>query len=234
LRCIDNLGKASREKLERARALGPFQSIRDAVVRTGLSSQALAALAQAGAFDSFLGEEGDLGRRRKALWRVLREGRIPSQGLDRFGRPEQARVHFEPLSRHELIVQDLIHTGLCTHGHPMETLRADLEARGIRSARALKKVCNGRWVKVAGMVTVRQRPGTAKGFLFLTLEDETGMMNIIVAPQVFDRYRKPLLTLSFLEIHGVAQVEGEGVQIKARHFYPLDGQGARVPSRDFH
>lgn len=233
LRCIDRLGREARKKLEVARAEGPFESIRDVVERTKLSSQALGSLAQAGAFDGFVGEPGDGVSRRAALWAVLREARIPVEGLARYAAKEREKTQFEPLSRQDLIIQDYVFTGMCTHGHPMENLRSQLQEWGILSAADLTTVQNGDWIRTAGMVIVRQRPSTAKGFMFISMEDETGISNVIVAPKLFEQYRKVIVSNPFLEIHGVAQITGDTVQIKARSVYPLQGR-APVRSHDFH
>ena len=233
LRCVDQLGKESRSKLEVARAEGPFESIRDIVVRTGLGSRELGVLAQAGAFDGFVDGSADECSRREALWSVLREARIPTTGLARFGRKEQEKAQFESLEREEVIIQDYVFTGLSTNGHPMENLRPALAARGVKTAQEATEVRSGEWVRVAGMVIVRQRPSTAKGFTFVSMEDETGISNVIVSPQLFGQYRAVILSTAFLEVQGIAQVTGATVQIKARRIYPLDGR-APVRSHDFH
>jgi len=229
LRCVNRLGKESQRKLELARVDGPFTSIRDVVVRTKLPQHALASLAKAGAFDGFI----ESGHRREALWAVLREAQIPVEGLARYGVAEQQSVEFEPLEEQELIVQDYVFTGLCTHGHPMESLRPFLEQRRIYTCEGLSEAHDGDWVRVAGMAIVRQRPGTAKGFMFISLEDETGISNIIVAPKVFEKYRKIINTSGFLEIHGVAQVEPGNVQIKARAIYRLEAGKAPVKAHNY-
>ncbi len=205
----------------------------------------MASLAQAGAFDGFLDDEhqgvalGDPAsevseHRRAALWRVLREARIPTTGLARFGAEERDPVAFDALAPHERIVHDYVFTGLSTHGHPMEVLRPQLRERNVLSAADAARVRDGAWIKVAGMVIVRQRPATAKGFTFLSLEDETGVTNVIVAPQLFEKHRKVLTSQAFLEIHGVAQVTGPTVQVRARDLYALGPAEAPARSRDFH
>ncbi len=233
LRCINKLGAKSRRKLEQARAAGPFTSVRDVVVRTELPSPALSSLAQAGAFDGFVEGTANGKHRRKVLWEVLKEAQIPTSGLARYGGQERSEVTFEPLSKQELIVQDYVFTGLCTHGHPMENLRKNLEEHGIKSAQGLTKVKNGSWVSVAGMVIVRQRPGTAKGFMFISMEDETGISNIIVSPKLFDKYKSVIVSNAFLEIQGIAQVTGDTVQVKAQRIYAMEGRVV-VRSHDFH
>lgn len=234
LRCITGLGKKARVLLETARAMGTFNSIRDVVVRTGLSQKALATLAQAGAFDSFLGKEVSPKRRRQALWSVLRESRIPASGLDRHGGAEQGEVNFEPLTRAEIIGHDYRYVGLSAEGHPMEILRPELSRRGILSAQELKSAPDDHWVRLAGLVLVRQRPGTAKGFVFISLEDETGISNVIVTPQLFKRYQEVILLNPILEIHGIAQNQSGAVQVRGRHFYGLDGFGSPIQARNFH
>ncbi|MBN1946216.1 MAG: error-prone DNA polymerase [Bradymonadales bacterium] len=233
LRCIEGLGNKARQKLEQARQEGPFQTLREVVVRTGLTAPQLARLARAGAFDGFLGQTSECERRRQALWAVLKEGRVPADSLDRFSMPELP-VAFEPMSRQEQIVCDYLFAGLCTHGHAMEPLRPRLDGRRVLSAVQLKRVKNGSAVRTAGMIIARQRPRTAKGFAFLTLEDETGLTHIILTPPVFERNRAQILSATFCEIHGTAQVQGNLVQIKARRFYPLDAGGVPVVSHDFH
>jgi error-prone DNA polymerase len=228
------MGAESKRKLESARAQGPFLSIRDVLVRTRLPANALASLAQAGAFDSLLGELGGRERRREALWTVLREGRVPIEGLASHAGDEGRLLEFEPLDRSQRIVQDYVFTGLSTEGHPMEILRPALAERGVLSAAQLRLVDDGVWVRTAGLVIVRQRPGTAKGFVFISLEDETGMTNVIVTPQLFERYHRAIMAGAFLEIHGVAQIEGQSVQVRGRRFFSLHHHGTPSVSRDFH
>ncbi|NIR31745.1 MAG: hypothetical protein GWN21_01405, partial [Gammaproteobacteria bacterium] len=93
----------------------------------------------------------------------------------------------------ELVAADYTTTGLCTHGHPMEHLRESLRARGVLSAEELKRVRSGQRVRVAGVVICRQRPGTAKGVCFVTLEDETGFSNFVIYSELFRRYRRTIV-----------------------------------------
>jgi error-prone DNA polymerase len=98
----------------------------------------------------------------------------------------------------------------------------------------IRKLRDGSFVRVAGWVIVRQRPGTAKGFMFLTLEDETGVSNIIVTPQLFDRYRLELVEHPFLLIEGALQNQDNVISVKARHIQPLTLKVEAAPSHDFH
>jgi len=112
--------------------------------------------------------------------------------------------------------------------------RAWLDTMKVTPAGDLKRMRNGRWVKVAGWVIVRQRPGTAKGFVFLSMEDETGIANIIVTPQLFETNRLPLVNFPFLLIEGVLQHQDNVVSVKARHIEPLEMKVESVGSHDFH
>jgi error-prone DNA polymerase len=116
----------------------------------------------------------------------------------------------------------------------MSHLRRDLQRRGICAAADLKNVANGNWVKTAGVVIVRQRPGTAKGFLFITLEDETGMSNVIVVPDVFQKHRTLLQSAGILQVEGPLQCQDGVIHVRGRRFQRLDvDRGALPASHDF-
>jgi error-prone DNA polymerase len=133
----------------------------------------------------------------------------------------------------ERLIADFRGMGLTVGRHPMAHRRPQLDAQGIHRARELKSLPDGRWARVAGCVIVRQRPGTAKGFVFLSLEDETGIANIIVEPPLFERERKALTGASFLVVSGVLQNQDGVVSVKARAVEPLRA-GAAPESHDFH
>jgi error-prone DNA polymerase len=124
-------------------------------------------------------------------------------------------------------------TGLTIGRHPMAYRRAELNEQGVLRAIDLQQIRNGRRVKVAGVVIVRQRPGTAKGFLFLSLEDETGVANIIVTPNLFDSNRAAI-DCPFLLIEGVLQNQDNTISVKARRIQPLHFTAAAAASHDFH
>jgi error-prone DNA polymerase len=115
----------------------------------------------------------------------------------------------------------------------MALRRAELAARGVRRARDLATGTDGERVRVAGSVIVRQRPGTAKGFVFLSLEDETGIANVIVTPQLFARQRRPLVAEPFLMAEGILQIQDGVVSIRAARVEPLARLDHVVPSHDF-
>jgi len=125
-------------------------------------------------------------------------------------------------------------TGLTIGRHPVASHRAELNKLGAARAADIHQLRNGRPVRVAGWVIVRQRPGTAKGFVFLTLEDETGVANIIITPQLFDKNRLVLVDHPFLLIDGTLQNQDNVVSVKAKQVRPLSFTVAAAPSHDFH
>jgi error-prone DNA polymerase len=140
------------------------------------------------------------------------------------------------MTRVELVAADYMTTGLCTHGHPMEHLRASLRARGVMSAEELGRARSGERVKVAGVVICRQRPGTARGVCFITLEDETGFSNFVVYSDLFQRCRKTIVRSPVLLIEGVAQNEQGVVNVQARRIEAIEPQAGAdaIESHDFH
>jgi error-prone DNA polymerase len=228
LRYVRGLGSRAEEKLKAAwEAGGPFRSVEDVVRRSGLGLPALKTLAEAGAFRTLWGPG-----RRAALWEVL--ARLAQKPLARVESTRQPKL--KEMKKVELVAADYTTTGLCTHGHPMEHLRAALRAQGVLSAEELRRVPSGRRVKVAGVVICRQRPGTAKGVCFITLEDETGFSNFVVYADLFQRYRKTIVRSPVLLIEGIAQNEQDVVNVQVRQITAIAPQaGAEViESHDFH
>jgi error-prone DNA polymerase len=147
-----------------------------------------------------------------------------------------------PLTPLERVVADYDGTGLTIGPHPMSYRRAEMALRGVLRATDLSKARAGRRVRVAGAVITRQRPGTAKGFVFLTVEDETGIANVIVRPDVYDAHRMTVIEAPFLLIEGILQQQEGVTSIRAERLYvigggPPAGESAEamppVPSRDF-
>ena len=124
-------------------------------------------------------------------------------------------------------------TGLTIGPHPMALRRSDLSMRGVLRASDLPQARNGRRVRVAGMVITRQRPGTAKGFVFLTLEDETGISNVIIRPDLFDRERVAVIRQPFLIVDGVLQNQDGVLSVRAEHLQGIDA-AASVDAHDFY
>ncbi|MDH5234859.1 MAG: OB-fold nucleic acid binding domain-containing protein, partial [Gemmatimonadota bacterium] len=218
VRSVLGLGSNARTKIEAATP--PFTTISDFVHRTTLDRRALRALAESGALDAFVEEEPPARRRRVALWRVLEAERAGAGPLALF--PE-SRVppHLPAFAPPELTEADYRLTGLSLNGHPMRHLRALLAPNGVRTARELHTLRDGTAVAHAGLVICRQRPGTAKGFVFLTLEDETGTINVVVTPQRFERQALLISRTPLLLVRGVLQVESGVYNVRAKSFAPL-------------
>jgi error-prone DNA polymerase len=125
-------------------------------------------------------------------------------------------------------------TGLTIGRHPVAYHRSELDKLGACRAIDMQKMRNGSRIKVGGWVIVRQRPGTAKGFVFLTMEDETGVANIIITPQLFDKYRLVLVDHPFLLITGTLQNQDNVISVKAKSVKPLSFKVAAAASHDFH
>ena len=223
LRSIRGLGPDARDRIGRARAGGAFRSIDDFVQRTRLDRRALRLLAEAGALDAFVRDEPMARRRRVALWKVLEAQRGSGGPLALF--PEvEVPATLPAYTAPQLTEADYRLTGVSLHGHPMRHLRALLKLNDVATAKQLlHEGRDGVPVGMAGLVICRQRPGTAKGFVFLTLEDETGMVNVVVTPQAFERQALLISRTPLLLVRGVLQVEQRVVNIRAREFLALDG-----------
>jgi error-prone DNA polymerase len=170
--------------------------------------------------------------RRDALWQVERVARDPGPLYEKL--EETTTSPLQPMTLNERLNADLRGTGITIGRHPMAHQRAWLDTMKVTPAGDLKKMRNGIWVKIAGWVIVRQRPGTAKGFVFLSMEDETGIANIIVTPQLFETNRLALVNFPFLLIEGVLQHQDNVVSVKARRILPLEMKVESPGSHDFH
>lgn len=238
VRSVRGLGPTAKDIFESARAIGPFESIEDFVRRAPFDQRTLRHLAEAGAFDGFMSDEPDLRRRRAVLWEVLDVVRGDAGPLaPRRPTTPAARRVLPSMSPGELTEADYRMTGVSLNGHPMSHLRPHLAPSGIRSARDVTtKGEDGERVAAAGLVICRQRPGTAKGFVFLTLEDETGTVNVVVTPKRFERQALLISTTPLLLVHGTLQVEQGVVNIRGESFRGLEAAvGAEYAQRhDFH
>jgi error-prone DNA polymerase len=256
LRLVKGLGSRAKETFEAVRTDGPFTSVEDFVQRTRFDRRSLRHLAMAGAFDGFLKSEPDLQKRRAALWQVLDAARgdagplAPrSRSASQLIRGEAAaenvnpareagrpRTVLPPMSPGELTEADYRMTGVSLNGHPMAHLRALLKPNGVLSTAEIARARDGDRVAVAGLVICRQRPGTAKGFVFLTLEDEVGLVNVVITPQRFERQALLIATTPLLLVRGVLQIEQRVVNVRAERFRGLQAElGAEyAKSHDFH
>jgi error-prone DNA polymerase len=227
---------------------GRFRSIEDVVQRTGLRRDELTTLADIGALNAFTSE------RRSALWQVERAVRPagelyrdPGSGIRDPGTAVRApdpesRVP-DPGSRvpsplremdpSERLQADYAGMGLTIGPHPMALRRSELALRGVLRAADLPRARDGRRVRVAGMVITRQRPGTAKGFVFLTLEDETGISNVIIRPDLYDRERTAVVRQPFLMVEGVLQHQDGVLSVRAERVEGIQGAAA-IDAHDFY
>ena len=138
------------------------------------------------------------------------------------------------MTAEEALVADCEDTGLTLGPHPMVFHRERLERLRVARAIDLPGLKDGRAVRVAGAVVVRQRPGTAKGFVFLNLEDETGLVNVVVPPPLFHRYRLVLVQEPFLYVEGTLEHRDDVISVRAGRIQPLRSELGRLPSHDFH
>ncbi|WP_442794931.1 error-prone DNA polymerase [Pelobium manganitolerans] len=201
-----------------ARRSRPYRNITE-LLDIGLSISCLEKLADADAFRS-IGLD-----RRQALWEVAALADSPHALFE--GQPSESvlepQIALPLLSDGEHVVQDYAFTSLSLKAHPLSFIRGQLDLLHVTSTKGLDAVSDGSWVKVAGIVLVRQRPGTAKGVCFITIEDETGYSNIVVWENLFDRYRKEILSARLLMVEGKLQREGEVVHIVAKRCFDLSG-----------
>jgi error-prone DNA polymerase len=237
------------------RPAGRFKSIEDVVQRTGLRRDELTTLADIGALNAFTSE------RRSALWQVERSVRpagemfagpddnsqlptLNSQSPDpgfRIPSPEsrvpspgcRAESPLRAMDASERLQADYAGMGLTIGPHPMALRRSELALRGVLRAADLPRARDGRRVRIAGMVITRQRPGTAKGFVFLTLEDETGISNVIIRPDLYDQERTAVVRQPFLMIEGVLQHQDGVLSVRAERIEGIQG-AASIDAHDFY
>ncbi len=229
------LRQSSAEALVTARGRdGAFTSVDDLALRVPeLNRKELLTLARIGALNLL----GSVEHRRDALWQVEQASRPvgPLLRASIAGCAETSRTSpLRTMTTDERIVADYSGMGLTTGPHPMAYHRTELRKTGILAAADLAGAGNHKTVSIAGCVIARQRPGTAKGFVFLSLEDETGIANIIIAPDVFERERTCITRTRFLQITGPVQNQDGVVHVKAQQIEPLEITQAAISSRNFH
>jgi error-prone DNA polymerase len=257
LRCVRGLREVAGCAIERERAGRAFSSLDDLHRRVPeLRKDELRKLAAVGALN-FIGDDvrqtlvcrnhdrevskqtndrlkfvGQKANRRDSLWQVERVSREPGPLYERL--EEDSNSPLVPMTLNERLNADLRGTGITIGRHPMAHQRAWLDSLKVVRAADLKQLRNGQLVRVAGWVIVRQRPGTAKGFVFLSLEDETGIANVIVTPQLFEANRLALVDYPFLLIGGALQHQDNVISVKARSVEPLQMKIQNPGSHDFH
>ncbi len=230
LRYVRGLRKSAGEAIEREQAQSPFTGVEDLQRRCALRAEELTTLAQVGALSTF-----GL-TRRAALWQVAQAARpvgpLLEENARRPGGAPRRRSPLPEMTPFEETLHDYAGASLTTGAHPMTYVRAALRRRGVRTAAELTRLENGRRVRTAGSVIVRQRPGTAKGMLFLTLEDETGMSQAIVTPDLLREHRRTIVGSPGLVVEGILQCRDGSVSVRAEKFWPIREMTA-TPSHDF-
>lgn len=229
LRYVRGLRLESAQALVAARNSAPFTDIDDLARRVPyLHKDEMSKLAATGALNSINAEN-----RRDALWKSARATRLAGPLIDMV--PENApEVPLRPMTVDERLNADYSGTGVNIGKHPMAHRREAMDALGVTTAAGLARVPSGRTVRIAGCVIVRQRPMTAKGVVFLSVEDETGIANVIAMPDFFDVNRVTLLSHRWLLIEGPVQNVDNVIHVKAASAEPLQGAMAAVPSHDFY
>jgi error-prone DNA polymerase len=234
-RLVKGLSQDEAKAIAENRGAG-YASLDDFAARTRLPVRKLRTLAEADAFRS-IGLD-----RRQALWAVSRyaETGTPAALLESLplfaatASPPLAREAEVPLPKMALgehVLADYIAIRMSLKAHPMALLREDFQPKGYLRAAGLRELPSGAWVKVAGIVLIRQRPGTASGVIFSTLEDETGIANIIIWPKVFEQYRRVVLGARLLGVRGQLQSEQGVIHIVARQLFDMSGHLARLAEK---
>jgi error-prone DNA polymerase len=261
LRYVRGLREEAANAIVRQRNLALFTSIHDLVHRVPeLRKDELNTLAEIGALNSIgssLGSSsgrqprrhgvtdsgenkfsaslrlrGETFHRRDALWQIERSVRYSGPLLDELSEPD-SKSPLYAMNPEERLVADFRGTGLTVGPHPMAYHRARMDAIGVRKACDLAGIPNGKYLRIGGCVIARQRPGTAKGFVFLSLEDETGVANAIITPDLFQKNRLLLTSEQFLMVEGILQNQDNVISVKARHVMPLEITRAETSSHDF-
>jgi len=232
LNYVKGLRQSSAEALLEARASDFFANVDQLAARVPeLNRKELVALASVGALNPL----DQVEHRRDALWQVEQAGRPVGPLLRSAGQIQTSASNpLQMMTTDERVSADFAGTGLTTGPHPMAWQRARLRQQGILSATELENLGSNRAVRIAGCVIARQRPGTAKGFVFLSLEDETGIANVIITPDIFEQNRLVVTRSRFLEIQGKLQNQDGVIHVKAQRIVPMEITGADIRSHDFH
>jgi len=238
LRYVRGLREEAARSLLLERTIAPFTSIHDLTRRVPeLRKDELTTLAEIGALNAIssrsqLATRNSL-HRRDALWQVERAVRTSGPLLEQHAEPDE-RSPLAPMNHEERLVADFHGTGLTVGPHPMAYRREWLNAMGIRRASELRDLPTGKRLRIGGCVITRQRPGTAKGFVFISLEDETGVANAIIRPDLFHQNRLLLASERFLAIEGILQNQDNVISVRAERVLPLFVTKAETVSHDFH
>ena len=235
MRFVRGLATGDVSRIVAARADQPFDCVDDVWRRSGVPAASLVELAEADAFRPSLRLE-----RRDALWaiKLLRDEPLPlfAAAAEREARTiaeqQEPMVELRQMTQGHNVVLDYGHTGLTLREHPISFLRRELTERRIVTCMEAMSARDGRWLMAAGLVLVRQRPGSAKGVIFMTVEDETGVANVVIWPKLFERSRRTALGASMIAINGRIQREGDVVHLVAQQLFDLSGDLSGLADRD--
>ncbi|TDW20879.1 error-prone DNA polymerase [Rhizobium azibense] len=235
LRMVRGLATADAARIVASRAGEFFVSVDDIWRRSGVPTASLVKLAEADAFLPSMGLE-----RREALWAIkaLRDEPLElwvaaaEREAKAIAEMQEPAVTLRSMTQGMEVVEDYSHTGLTLRQHPVSFLRQDLRKRSIVTCGEAMAERDGRWLMTAGLVLVRQRPGSAKGVMFMTLEDETGIVNAVIWPSLFEKQRRVVLSATMLAINGKIQREGEVVHLVAQRLFDLSSDLGGLGERD--
>ncbi|MFB2553516.1 error-prone DNA polymerase [Ensifer soli] len=235
MRLVKGLSAGDAARIVLSRGSEPFASADDVWRRSGVPTASLVKLAEADAFLPSLHLE-----RRQALWdiKALRGeplalwAAVAEREAQSIAEIKEPEVTLTAMTEGREVVEDYGHTGLTLRQHPVSFLRRDLTRRNIVTCAHAMNQRDGRWLMTAGLVLVRQKPGSAKGVMFMTIEDETGIVNAVVWPSLFEKQRRLVLSASMLAINGRIQREGEVVHLVAQRLFDLSEDLQSLGQRD--
>ena len=228
LSLLSGMHATSARRIMVARQSGTFSDVADLARRAELNRHDLHILAAGNALKSLAGH------RRQALWQAV--GALPERDLLRPTTIEEALPQLSAPSLADEIAHDYHTQGLSLQGHPLSLLRPQLLAQRFLPAELLNTFANGQFARGCGIITMRQRPGTANGVIFITLEDETGSLNVIIWPSLFEQERRLILSTRLLGVYGIWQCENEVRHLIAKRLVDLTSMlgSLKAGSRDFH
>jgi len=236
LRMVRGLSNVNAAAIIGARADQPFASVDDLWRRAGVPAASLVRIAEADAFQPSLKLA-----RREALWAIkaLRDEPLPlfaaasAREAQTVAEINEPAVALRPMTAGGEVVEDYGHVGLSLRAHPVSFLREDLHRKRVATCAEAMQARDGRWLRAAGLVLVRQMPGSAKGVMFITIEDETGIANLVIWPKLYEKQRRIILSAGMLGVDGRIQREGDVVHLVAQQLTDLSGSLASIGNREW-
>ena len=235
LRMVRGLSNVSAAAIIGARADQPFASVDDLWRRAGVPAASLVRIAEADGFQPSLKLA-----RREALWAIkaLRDEPLPlfaaasAREAQTVAEINEPAVALRPMTAGGEVVEDYGHVGLSLRAHPVSFLREDLHRNRVATCAEAMQARDGRWLRAAGLILVRQMPGSAKGVMFITIEDETGIANLVIWPNLYEKQRRVILSAGMLGVDGRIQREGDVVHLVAQQLTDLSESLASIGNRE--